>query len=69
MSPATAAIVVVGSEVLSAKVQDENGPYLARRLRDLGVELTAHAMVMPVTPAVAAAATEDDTTLRFLRAG
>ena len=41
MSPATAAIVVVGSEVLSAKVQDENGPYLSRRLRDLGVELTA----------------------------
>ena len=41
MNPATVAIVVVGSEVLSAKVQDENGPYLARRLRDLGVELTA----------------------------
>jgi len=36
---ATAAVVVVGSEVLSAKVQDENGPFLARRLRELGVEL------------------------------
>jgi len=41
VSPTTAALVVVGSEVLSAKVQDENGPYLARRLRELGVELTA----------------------------
>lgn len=42
MSPGpTAAVVVVGSEVLSAKVQDENGPYLARRLRELGVGLRA----------------------------
>ncbi len=37
----TAALVVIGSEVLSAKVQDENGPYAARRLRELGVLLVA----------------------------
>jgi len=37
----TASLVVVGSEVLSAKVPDENGPFLARRLRELGVELRA----------------------------
>jgi molybdenum cofactor synthesis domain-containing protein len=37
----TAIVVVVGSEVLSAKVQDENGPWAARRLRDLGVQLLA----------------------------
>jgi molybdenum cofactor synthesis domain-containing protein len=41
MAEPTAALVVVGSEVLSAKVEDENGPWLARRLRDLGVRLTA----------------------------
>ena len=41
MNPSTAAVVVVGSEVLSAKVEDANGPYLTRRLRELGVELTA----------------------------
>jgi molybdenum cofactor synthesis domain-containing protein len=35
----TAAIVVVGNEILSAKVTDENGPFLARELRALGVEL------------------------------
>jgi molybdenum cofactor synthesis domain-containing protein len=35
----TAAIVVIGNEVLSAKVSDENGPFLARELRALGVEL------------------------------
>lgn len=38
---ATAAVVIVGSEVLSAKVQDENGPFLSRRLHELGVELTS----------------------------
>ena len=37
----TAAVLIVGSEVLSAKVQDENGPFLARRLRELGVELSS----------------------------
>jgi molybdenum cofactor synthesis domain-containing protein len=35
----TAILVVVGSEVLSAKVLDENGPWAARRLRELGVRL------------------------------
>jgi molybdenum cofactor synthesis domain-containing protein len=41
VSTPTAILVVVGSEVLSAKVQDENGPWAARRLRDLGVQLLA----------------------------
>ncbi len=35
----SAAIIVIGNEILSAKVEDENGPWLARELRDLGVEL------------------------------
>lgn len=37
----TAALVVVGNEVLSAKVSDENGPWAAARLRALGVDLLA----------------------------
>lgn len=41
MPTPTAVLVVVGSEVLSAKVQDENGPWAARRLRELGVQLLA----------------------------
>jgi molybdenum cofactor synthesis domain-containing protein len=41
MPTPTAVLVVVGNEVLSAKVQDENGPWAARRLRELGVELLA----------------------------
>jgi molybdenum cofactor synthesis domain-containing protein len=35
----TAAIVVIGNEILSAKVADENGPWLSRELRKLGVDL------------------------------
>ncbi len=35
----TAAIVIIGNEILSAKVRDENGPFLARELRALGVDL------------------------------
>ncbi|HET9737693.1 MAG TPA: molybdopterin-binding protein, partial [Solirubrobacteraceae bacterium] len=34
-----AAIVVTGTEVLSGIIRDENGPWLAERLRELGVEL------------------------------
>jgi molybdenum cofactor synthesis domain-containing protein len=41
MSTPTATILIVGNEVLAAKVQDENGPYATQRLRDLGVQLTA----------------------------
>lgn len=48
----TAAVVVVGSEVLSAKVQDENGPFLARRLHELGVELAALHVVPDRTDAI-----------------
>jgi molybdenum cofactor synthesis domain-containing protein len=49
---ATAEVVVVGNEVLSAKVQDENGPYLARRLRELGVELRGIHVVADRTDAI-----------------
>ncbi len=41
MRTPTAALLVIGNEVLSAKVEDENGPWIARRLRDLGVRLVA----------------------------
>ena len=35
----TAVLVVVGNEILSAKVRDENGPFAAEALRALGVRL------------------------------
>jgi molybdenum cofactor synthesis domain-containing protein len=39
MRDQSASLVVVGNEVLSAKVTDENGPWLATRLHQLGIEL------------------------------
>lgn len=36
---ATAGIIVIGNEILSGKVTDENSPFLARELRALGVSL------------------------------
>jgi nicotinamide-nucleotide amidase len=36
-----AGIVVTGTEVLGGIIRDENGPWLAERLRGLGVQLTA----------------------------
>ncbi|HTT72227.1 MAG TPA: competence/damage-inducible protein A [Anaeromyxobacteraceae bacterium] len=41
MKTPSATVLIVGNEVLSAKVRDENGPYAARALRERGVELTA----------------------------
>lgn len=36
---ATAALIIIGTEILSGKFADENAPYLIRRLRELGVDL------------------------------
>ena len=35
----TAAIIVIGNEILSGKTRDENSPYLASELRGLGVDV------------------------------
>jgi molybdenum cofactor synthesis domain-containing protein len=55
MPTPTAVLVVVGSEVLSAKVEDVNGPWAARRLRELGVRLLAIETVADVVDDVVAA--------------
>ena len=55
MNDPTAALVVVGNEVLSAKVQDENGPWAVRRLRELGVRLLAVHVVADRVEEIAAA--------------
>lgn len=39
MAARTAGIVVIGNEILSGKVADTNSPFLARELRQCGVEL------------------------------
>ena len=39
MRPHTAGIIIIGNEILSGKVQDDNSYFLARELRALGVDL------------------------------
>jgi len=46
---------VVGNEVLSAKVRDENGPWAAQRLRELGVRLLALHVIQDRAEEIAAA--------------
>ena len=38
-NPPRAAIIIIGAEVLSAKVQDTNGPYLLKELRSHGMQV------------------------------
>jgi len=40
-----AAAVIIGNEILTAKVVDANGPHLARRLRDRGIPLLSLVVV------------------------
>ncbi|HEV3229459.1 MAG TPA: molybdopterin-binding protein, partial [Solirubrobacteraceae bacterium] len=47
---ARAAILVTGTEVLNGRVRDRNGPWLADRLRELGVDL-AHIDIAGDRPA------------------
>ena len=56
---ARAGIVVTGTEVLTGRVQDRNGPWLADRLLELGVEL-AHVTICGDRPA------DIEAQLRFL---
>src|SRR5215472_13823449 len=57
--PVSAAGVVIGNEVLSAKVQEQNGAHLIKRLRERGVPLRCLVIVLDeidaIVEAVAAA--------------
>ena len=41
MARTGAAAIIIGNEVLTAKVEDVNGPYLVRRMREHGIPLRA----------------------------
>jgi nicotinamide-nucleotide amidase len=56
---ARAGILVTGTEVLTGRVSDRNGPWLAERLREIGVDL-AHIVIVGDRPADVLAA------LRFM---
>jgi nicotinamide-nucleotide amidase len=61
MAPPRAGIVVTGTEVLTGRIRDRNGPWLSDRLLELGVEL-AHITICGDRP-------EDiDAQLRFMAA-
>ena len=49
----TAAVVIIGNEILSGKCEDANSPWLARRLRELGVDLLRIATVPDVVDEIA----------------
>ena len=53
MHDRTAALVVIGNEILSGKVQDSNAYFTARELRSLGVELKRMAVVPDELSAIA----------------
>lgn len=49
----SAAIIIIGNEILTGKFADENGPWLISRLRELGCDL-GRLVVIPDVPAVIA---------------
>ena len=51
---ATAAVIIIGNEILSGKFADENGPYLIKRLRRIGVELCRICVIPDVAETIAA---------------
>jgi molybdenum cofactor synthesis domain-containing protein len=54
----TAAALIIGNEILSGKVQDTNGPYLIRRLRELGVDLRRILVIPDEVDVIAATVAE-----------
>ncbi len=57
-APVTAAVVVIGNEILSGRTRDANLPYLANRLNELGVRLVEARVVRDEPAAIVAAVNE-----------
>lgn len=49
----TAALIIIGNEILTGKFADENTPYLIRRLRELGVAVQRVSVVPDVLDVIA----------------
>jgi molybdenum cofactor synthesis domain-containing protein len=67
----TAGIVLIGNEVLSGKVEDENARYLIRELRELGIQLNRIAVIRDELPKIAKEVREmsDEHTIVFTSGG
>jgi len=50
----SAAVIVIGNEILTGKFADENAPYLVGRLRELGVDLGRIVVIPDVVEGIAA---------------
>jgi FAD synthetase len=48
-----AEVVIIGNEILSGKVPDDNGPFLVRELRELGVRLERITVIPDHVPTIA----------------
>ncbi|HEX2859706.1 MAG TPA: molybdopterin-binding protein [Alphaproteobacteria bacterium] len=48
----TAAVLIIGNEILSGRVNDENLPFIAKRLADTGIDLKEVRMVRDEEPAI-----------------
>ena len=49
----TAAAIIIGDEILSGKFDDENGPWLVRRCRTLGIDLKRISIIADEIPTIA----------------
>src|SRR5262245_61383684 len=61
-----AAAVIIGNEVLSAKVQDLNGTHLIARLRDRGIELRWMATIPDEVDAIVGAVSHARSIARYV---
>ena len=50
----SAAVIIIGNEILTGKFPDENAPYLIRRLRELGVDLVRIVVIPDVIEIIGA---------------
>lgn len=66
MSELTAAVVVIGAEVLSAKVRDDNSPYLLEELRRRGIEVREVRTIGDLVPTIAATVRELAASCRYV---
>lgn len=51
----TAALLIIGNELLTSQTRDENGPFMLRALRERGIEVLELRMVADNEPAIARA--------------
>lgn len=49
----TAGVIIIGNEILTGKVTDENTPWLARRCRELGMDLLRVSVIPDELPEIA----------------